>query len=204
MLVSFEGIDRSGKTTQANMLVKRLEEQGYNALYLREPGYTKISEKIRNILLDTSNNEMLPVTEFLLYSASRFQLFNEVIVPSLKSGKIIVCDRYYDSSVAYQGYGRGISLDIIKHINGLTAPRKPDFSFFIDIEISELNRRTELSNRSKDRVESGGDIFLDKVRKGYLLICEAESDRFIYIDGKEKPEIIAEKVWETVEKKIGI
>ena len=204
MLVSFEGIDKSGKSTQSEMLIKRLETKGYATLSLREPGGTRISEKIRSILLDKANNEMLPMTEFLLYSASRFQLFNEIIVPALKSEKIVVCDRYYDSSVAYQGYGREINLDLINAINKLTAPLKPEFSFFIDIEISESNRRSALMNQGKDRLESQGDIFLDKVRRGYLTISANEPERFIHIDGKEKPEVIAEKIWETVAKKIGI
>jgi dTMP kinase len=204
MFVTFEGIDKSGKTTQAEILIKRLEDRGYNTLNLREPGGTKISEKIRDILLDKDNDEMFPVTEFLLYSASRFQLVNEIIIPALKNEKIVICDRYYDSSIAYQGYGRGINLDIINSINGLVAPIKPDFSFFIDIEVSESNRRSDSMSQIKDRVESQGDIFLDKVRRGYLSTSANEPERFIYIDGKEKPELIAEIIWEIIAKKLGI
>ena len=204
MLVTFEGIDKSGKTTQAEILIKRLKDKGYDTFSLREPGSTRISEKIRSILLDIDNKEMLPMTEYLLYSASRSQLFNEIIIPALESGKVVVCDRYYDSSVAYQGYGRGINLEIINSINSLTAPIKPDFSFFIDIEVSEANRRSISINQSKDRLESQGDIFLDKVRRGYLSISANEPERFIHIDGKEKPEIIAEIIWGNITKKIGI
>jgi dTMP kinase len=204
MFVTFEGIDKSGKTTQSEILIKRLGERGYNTLNLREPGGTRISEKIRNILLDTDNGEMFPITEFLLYSASRSQLVNEIIIPALNSGNIVICDRYYDSSIAYQGYGRKIDLDIINFINELVAPVKPDFSFFIDIEVSESNRRSDSMSQSKDRLESQGDIFFDKVRRGYLSIFAKEPERFIHIDGKEKPEVIAEIIWEKIAKTLEI
>ena len=195
MFITFEGIDKSGKTTQTDILIDRLVKRGYDTLNLREPGGTKISEKIRSILLDTDNNEMFPITEFLLYSASRCQLVNEIIIPALNSGNIVVCDRYYDSSIAYQGYGRKINLDVIHSINGLVAPVKPNFSFFIDIDIPESNRRSDSIDEEKDRLESQGDIFFDRVRRGYLSISANEPERFIYIDGKEKPEIIAEIIW---------
>jgi len=203
MFVTFEGIDKSGKTTQSEILIKRFEERGYDTFNLREPGGTRISEKIRSILLDTNNSEMFPITEFLLYSASRAQLVNETIIPALNNGKIVICDRYYDSSIAYQGYGRKIDLEIINFINELVAPVKPDFSFFIDIEVSESNRRSDSMNHGKDRLESQGDIFFDKVRRGYLSISASEPERFIHIDGKEKPEVIAEIIWEKIAKKQG-
>jgi len=202
MFVSFEGIDKSGKTTQSEILTKRFEERGYVTLNLREPGGARISEKIRSILLDKKNSEMFPLTEFLLYSASRSQLVNEIIIPALRSEKIVICDRYYDSSIAYQGYGRRIDLEIINYINELVAPIKPDFSFFIDIEVAESNRRSDSINHNKDRLESQGDIFLDTVRKGYFSILENEPERFIHIDGKEKPEVIAEIIWEKIAKSL--
>jgi dTMP kinase len=204
MFITFEGIDKSGKTTQSQILIKKLEDNGFSVLFLREPGGTKISEKIRNLLLDVENSEMFPSTEYLLYSASRTQLVNEVIIPALKEKKVVVCDRYYDSSTAYQGYGRGIDLQIIKTINNFAAPVIPDLSFFIDIEIEEANRRTAQMDEGKDRLESSGDSFFNKVRKGFLSVAAGEPERFIVLDGRESKNNISKMIWKNVSNKLGI
>ena len=204
MFITFEGIDKSGKTTQSQILIKKLEDNGFTVLFLREPGGTKISEKIRDLLLDNNNNEMFPSTEYLIYSASRTQLVNEVIIPALKDKKVVVCDRYYDSSVAYQGYGRGIDLQIIKTLNNFAAPVCPDITFFIDIDIEESNRRTARMNEEKDRLESSGDTFYNKVRKGFLSVATAEPQRFIVLDGKESKEALSDQIWKNVSNKLGI
>jgi dTMP kinase len=204
MFITFEGIDKSGKTTQSQILIKKLEDNGFSVIFLREPGGTKISEKIRNLLLDVENSEMFPSTEYLLYSASRTQLVNEVIIPALKEKKVVVCDRYYDSSTAYQGYGRGIDLQIIKTINNFAAPVIPDLSFFIDIDIEEANRRTAQMDEGKDRLESSGDSFFNKVRKGFLSVAAGEPERFIVLDGRESKNNISEMIWKNVSNKLGI
>ena len=204
MFITFEGIDKSGKTTQSKFLIERLSNLGYTVKFLREPGGTKISEKIRDILLDIDNKEMFPSTEFLLYSASRAQLVNEVIIPALNNNEVIVCDRYYDSSLAYQGFGRGIDLNIINFINNFAAPVKPDLTFFMDIHISELNHRTNKMYVQKDRLEISGDSFFNKVREGYLSIAQNEPDRFVVIDGSKPKVEISSLIWLNVSKKLGI
>lgn len=204
MFITFEGIDKSGKTTQSKFLIERLSNLGYTVKFLREPGGTKISEKIRDILLDIDNKEMFPSTEFLLYSASRAQLVNEVIIPALNNNEVIVCDRYYDSSLAYQGFGRGIDLNIINFINNFAAPVKPDLTFFMDIHISELNHRTNKMYVQKDRLEISGDSFFNKVREGYLSIAHNEPDRFVVIDGSKPKDEISSLIWLNVSKKLGI
>ncbi|HQJ75283.1 MAG TPA: dTMP kinase [Bacteroidota bacterium] len=204
MFITFEGIDKSGKTTQSKFLIERLSNLGYTVKFLREPGGTKISEKIRDILLDIDNKEMFPATEFLLYSASRAQLVNEVIIPALNNNEVIVCDRYYDSSLAYQGFGRGIDLNIINFINNFAAPVKPDLTFFMDIHISELNHRTNKMYVQKDRLEISGDSFFNKVREGYLSIAQNEPDRFVVIDGSKPKDEISSLIWLNVSKKLGI
>jgi dTMP kinase len=204
MFITFEGIDKSGKTTQSQILINKLKETGFDVLFIREPGGTKISEKIRDLLLDIDNSEMFPTTEYLLYSASRTQLVNEVIIPSLRANKVVVCDRYYDSSAAYQGYGRGIDLQIINTINKFAAPLRPDLTFFIDIDIEESNKRTAKMEEEKDRLESSGDTFFNKVRKGYLSVAISEPDRFIVLDGKEPKDIISGLIWRNVLNKLGV
>jgi dTMP kinase len=204
MFITFEGIDKSGKTTQSQILINKLKENGFDVLFLRDPGSTRISEKIRDLVLDITNSEMFAETEYLLYSASRAQMVNEVIRPSLKEGKVVVLDRFYDSSVAYQGYGRGIDLKVIDAINAFAAPIKPDITFFIDIDIEESNKRTAKMEEEKDRLESSGDTFFNKVRKGFLSIAIAEPDRFIVLDGKESKEMISAIIWKNVLNKLGV
>ncbi len=139
MFITFEGLDFSGKSTQATILVEKLKKAHPVVHFLREPGGTKISERIRDILLDKKNLEMTDAAELLLFSAARAQLVKEVIVPALQRGEIVVCDRYYDSTTAYQGYGRGIDLDAVKSINRLaTGGTDPDITFFVDIPVDEI------------------------------------------------------------------
>ncbi len=202
MFITFEGIDLCGKTTQAEILIQRLKNSGFDVVFIREPGGTKISELIRNILLDPQNKEMEPITELFLFSASRAQLVREVIIPSLNSGKIVVCDRFYDSTVAYQGYGRGIEIEKIKVINELASGGLvPDLTFLIDIPVDEIHRRRKEKYGDFDRMENSGDEFYERVRRGYLEIAQT-SDRFVVIDGKDKIDEISAQIWEIVSKKL--
>jgi dTMP kinase len=202
MLISFEGIDKSGKTTQANLLQKKLESLGYKTLFIREPGGTFISEKIRDILLDSKNHEMDFKAEFLLYSASRAQLVEKVIKPALRESTIVICDRYYDSSTAYQGFGRGIDLSIIEFINNFAAGIKPDITFFIDIELNESKNRLIKQGGIKDRLESSGDLFFNKVREGFHYIAGKEPGRMKIIDGTLPEKDIEEILWTHIKNKI--
>lgn len=204
MFITFEGVDLCGKTTQAEILVQRLRNSSFDVTFLREPGGTKISELIRNILLDSQNKEMDPITELFLFSASRAQLVREVIIPSLNSGKIVVCDRFYDSTLAYQGYGRGIEIEKIKIVNELASGGLvPDLTFLIDIPVDEIYKRKKEKYGDFDRMERSGTEFYERVRKGYLEIAKA-SDRFFIIDGKKKIDEISDQIWAIVSEKLKI
>jgi dTMP kinase len=202
MFITFEGIDKSGKTTQSAILIDRLKEKGLDVLFLREPGGTRISEMIRDILLDAKNSEMFPQTEYLLYSASRAQLVNQIIKPALEQKKAVICDRFYDSSSAYQGFGRGIGLNIIDFINNFAAGIRPDITFFIDVDLEESKIRLNKQNIKKDRLESSGDEFFNKVRSGFFEIAQNEADRFFILNGKLPKEELSNEIWKIVENKL--
>ncbi|CUT01312.1 dTMP kinase [Candidatus Kryptobacter tengchongensis] len=202
MFITFEGLDLCGKTTQAEILIQKLKNSGFDITFVREPGGTRISELIRNILLDSQNKEMDPITELFLFSASRAQLVREVIIPSLNSGKIVICDRFYDSTLAYQGYGRGIEIEKIKIINELASSGLvPDLTFLIDIPVEEIYRRRKEKYGDLDRMENSGLEFYKRVKHGYLEIAKS-SDRFIIIDGMKKIDEISEQIWYIVFEKL--
>jgi dTMP kinase len=184
MFITFEGLDFCGKSTQVELLKKNFEEKGKTVKIIREPGGVKISEKIRNILLDNENSEMFSETELLLFSASRAQLVREKIIPFLESDYVVISDRFHDSSIAYQGFGRGIDskfvIDLQKFAIGNAIP---DLTFFIDIPITEvLKRKQKLVNAQLDRIEVSESDFYEKVREGYKFLSRNE-ERFKLIDG---------------------
>jgi dTMP kinase len=202
MFITFEGLDFSGKSTQATILVEKLKKTNPVVHFLREPGGTKIAERIRDILLDKKNLELNDAAELLLFSAARAQLVKEVIVPALQRGEIVVCDRYYDSTTAYQGYGRGIDLDAVKNINRLaTGGTDPEITFFMDIPVDEIERRKHKAGMTFDRMESSGRAFYERVRTGYREIAKSESHRFVTLDGMSSVKEIARNIWALVEKK---
>ena len=185
MFISFEGIDLSGKSTQAKLLYEYLRSKRKKVILVREPGGTPTSEKIRNILLDKSLKKMLPLTEFLLFSASRHQLTEEVIKPHLKKGYFVICDRYYDSSTAYQGYGGKIEMNIIKNINAIASNNlNPDITFFVDIDMRESAKRRYSMKKTRDRMESNKVDYFNKVIKGYRELSRLNKNRFVLLDGK--------------------
>lgn len=205
MFITFEGLDFSGKTTQANLLVHRLEQNGRSVLFLREPGGTKISEQIRVILLNRDHTTMDQVTELLLFSASRSQLVSEVILPALKEGKVVVCDRFADSTVAYQGWGRGLNLEAVKTINAVaTFGLVPDLTFFLDLPLKELRNRAREGGQERDRLERSGEEFYDRVRSGYLASVESERKRFVVVDGSLPVQQIHERVWKVARERLPI
>ncbi|GIK21287.1 MAG: dTMP kinase [Ignavibacteriota bacterium] len=195
MFISFEGIDFSGKSTQVKLLESYLKKQNKKVKLIREPGGTVISEKIRNILLDKENNSMVIETEIFLFSASRAQLVREVIRPCLEDGYYVISDRFHDSSTAYQGYGRGLSVDSIVKINNLAIGNTvPDITFFIDISNEEAaERKAKTSMADLDRIEISDENFFERVRNGYLEIAESEK-RFRVIDGTKSVKEINEKI----------
>jgi dTMP kinase len=198
MFITFEGLDGSGKTTQVKLLADRLSRQNQNVLVLREPGGTEVGEKIRAILLDRNIHGMTTVSEFFLFSASRAQLVEEVIRPALAGGIVVLCDRFYDSSTAYQGWGRKLPLDAIEVINRCaTGGLTPDLTFFLDLPVADVEKRINRL-RGKDRMESIGQDFYERVRQGYLEIARNEP-RFRIVDGKQDIDSIHEIIWSHVE-----
>ncbi len=200
MFISFEGIDGSGKSTQAKLLVKKLEEENRKVLFLREPGGTEISEQIRNILLNKKNLKMTQIAELLLFSASRAQLVSEVIKPALLNNIVVISDRYVDSTTVYQGHGRGLHHGGIKGINSLaTIGVMPKKTFFIDITVQEMHSRRQSGNQEIDRMEMSNDDFFNRVRQGYLELAKEEPGRFVVIDGKQPIESIHEIIWQEID-----
>jgi dTMP kinase len=194
MFLTLEGIDFSGKSTQAKMLVDTLSAER-TICFLREPGGTPISERIRNILLDKKNLELTDRAELLLFSASRAQLVASVIRPALARGEIVICDRYYDSTTAYQGAGRGLPMDAVRTINTFaTGGLAPDLTLFIDIPVDEIERRRAAAGKGFDRMEAAGREFFQRVRDGYCALAAAEPDRFVRIDGTRSPEEVHAEV----------
>lgn len=184
MFITFEGLDFCGKSTQVKMLKEKLEEIGKKVTLIREPGGTQISEKVRDILLDKKNSEMHIEAELLLFSASRAQLVREKIMPLLKEGHFVISDRFHDSSIAYQGYGRGINLDSVKTIQHFAiGSAVPNLTFFIDLPFDEIDKRREKFGATNlDRIELSKIDFYHRVREGYLEMSKMEN-RFISIDG---------------------
>jgi dTMP kinase len=201
MFITFEGIDFCGKSTQIELLKSYLLKNNKNVEVIREPGGTEISEKIRTMLLDKENSKMLMETEFLLFSASRSQLVREKIRPYLDEGIYVISDRFHDSSTAYQGYGRGISIEVILSIHKLAiGDTIPDVTFFLDIpvEVAEQRRQKKLSEHL-DRIEISDMDFFSRVRNGYIELAKSEN-RFRILNGTDSVENIQEKIINEIEK----
>ena len=201
MFITFEGIDFCGKSTQIELLKSYLLKNNKKVQVIREPGGTEISEKIRTILLDKENSKMLMETEFLLFSASRAQLVREKIRPYLDEGIYVISDRFHDSSTAYQGYGRGISIDVVLSIHKLAIGNTiPDVTFFIDIPVDAAEqRRQEKLSEYLDRIEISDMGFFSRVRNGYLELAKNEN-RFRILNGMDNIEKIHEKIINEIEK----
>jgi len=191
VFITVEGIDGSGKTTQALRIKKFFESKDKKVIFTKEPGGTKLGMKIREILL---HEDMNPMSEFLLFASDRKEHVENLILPSLKSGYIVISDRFHDSSVAYQGFGRGVALEFIEYVhNKVLGGVLPDLTFIFDLAPSKGLERLH----SKDRIERAGIDFLMRVRNGYLSIAKT-SDRFVIIDANRDKEV----VWRDVEKEI--
>ncbi|MEK6732265.1 MAG: dTMP kinase [Candidatus Omnitrophota bacterium] len=175
IFITFEGPEGSGKTTHSRLLCDFLRKRGFRVLHTREPGGTLISEKIRKILLDPKNKGMDAGCEILLYMAARAQIVKQKILPALEKNKIVVCDRFTDATLAYQGYAGGMDIKIIKNIAGIiTKGLKPDITFLLDIDAKAGLLR---AGRTKDRMERKSILYHNKVRNGYLQIAEKEPGR---------------------------
>ena len=178
MFITFEGCEGVGKSTQLNLLREYLEETGQEAIFCREPGGTPIGEQLRKVILNPENTEMAGVTESILYAASRVQLISQVILPALKEGKIVVCDRYVDSSIAYQAYARGLGVDLVKKINYFAVENcMPDVTIFLDRSPAESFRATP----GDDRMEQETREFHNKVYEGYKSEIGTSNGRIVAI-----------------------
>ena len=203
IFITFEGIDGCGKSTQCELLKDYLKDNGKDFIFVREPGGTEIGERIREILLDKKNSRMTARTELLLFEAARAQITDEVIKPALEEGKIVICDRFFDSSSAYQGMARGMGMDFVAGLNmAATGGLKPDVTFFFDICAEAALARRGKRGEASDRIELAGLKFQEDVRKGYLELAKDSDGRIVTIDATLGIDEIFKVVKESLEGKI--
>ncbi|MEJ5173086.1 MAG: dTMP kinase [Hydrogenothermaceae bacterium] len=189
--ITFEGIEACGKTTQSEILYSYLKDNGYKAVLTREPGGTELGKKIREILLSHTEEKFPELAELLLYEADRNIHIHNIIKPKVEDGFIVISDRFYDSTTAYQHYGRNIDFNIVDYLNRLaTEGYKPDITFLIDIPVEKAFERL----KSKDRLESESIEFHRKVREGFLSIAQKDLDRVVVLDGLQSIEDIFKQV----------
>ena len=196
MFITFEGIDGCGKSTQAKLLEERLRAAfPANIVFVRDPGNTGISESIRALILDNKHTAMTARTELLLYSAARAQLVDTVIAPALKNGAIVVSDRFTDSTIAYQSFGRGLPLEDIHRANSVaTGGLIPNLTFFLDVPLAHAKERC--ASKNADRLESAGDEFFERVIAGYQQLAVHEVERVKRLDATLTVEVIHEQIWD--------
>jgi dTMP kinase len=199
VFITFEGCEGSGKTTQATMLQDRLAADGREATLIREPGGTQVGERIREILLDSGSGDISPVTEALLFAAARSQLVRDVIEPALRDGKTVIADRYVDSSLAYQGVGRGCGLEPVKNLNDwATGSLEPNLTVYLDLSVEDGLARVE--SDQKDRIESEDVEFHVNVRYAYNMLQRLYSHRYVVVNAQGTPEEVHERVFREVQK----
>lgn len=192
IFITFEGSEGSGKSTQSKLLYQYLRRKGFRAVYLREPGATRIGEKIRRILLAPKNKFMSPECEMLLYMASRAQVVTDVIRPALKKGEIVICDRFLDSTIAYQGYGLGVDIKTIKCVGDfVTCGIKPDLTIFLDLPPASGLKKC---GRIKDRIEKRPLNYHLRVREGYLKLAKQEPQRIKVIKLDDDKSVTQQKI----------
>lgn len=199
MFITFEGPDGAGKSSQIEKLIARLAAEGYQPVVTREPGGTAVGDRIRDVVHDVRHAEMSPSAEVLLYSASRAQLVNEIIRPALAKGEIVLCDRYADSTLAYQGYGRGLDLEALQNLTEFaTGGLTPDLTILLDIDgPAGLARRVEFGEEM-NRLDLEALDFHERVRAGYLQLVAGDPARWVVIDAARSPEEVAEDVQTSV------
>ena len=184
IFITFEGIDGSGKTTQIELLNSFLKQLGFDVVVTREPGGTDIGDKIRKILLDSKNIQMSYRAETLLFLASRAELVSKVIQPSLIQGKIIICDRFFDSTIAYQGIARQLGAEKILDMSlWATENIVPDLTFLLSIDVWECENRLKNGKKKKDRIEKEEVDFKSKIQEGYMQLAVKNKERFVIVDG---------------------
>lgn len=206
--ITFEGVEGCGKTTQIRLLAEQLIALGFETTLTREPGGCPIADKIRTILLDAENRAMSPMTELMLYAAARAQHVSEIIVPALNNGRIVLCDRFCDATIAYQSFGRGIDRKVIDTLNAHACQGvAPDLTVLIDcdpgIGLERARQRIEMtSGPREERFELEALAFHQRVRSGYRSIADIEPERFVVVDGTGTVEEIASKISAQIMSKI--
>ncbi|MEM7602841.1 MAG: dTMP kinase [Verrucomicrobiota bacterium] len=204
--ITFEGSEGCGKSTQIKRFVESLESRGLDVIRTREPGGTKVGEKIRTILqFDPEAADLTDESELLLFAASRAQLVRRVIEPALESGSWVVADRFSDSTVVYQGVGRGLSLEAVKAINAFAVGKTlPDLTILLDLDVRIGHARAVAASEGKrDRMEDQPMDFFDLVRQGYLQLAEAEPDRFAVIDASKSLDEVTEQITASFQERLG-
>ena len=206
LFITLEGTEGGGKSTQIKLLVDRLESKGRSVVQLREPGGTPIGEEIRHLLKHSDvNRGMSPETELLLMCASRAQLVSEVIRPALEQGHVVVCDRFYDSTIAYQGYGRGLNLEKVRGaIDLAVGETRPDLTLYLHVDVvtSEHRRATrgDEEQQPRDRFEEADRSFFERVERGFAAISAEEPDRVKVVDASRSIEEVNAEIWEHIAK----
>ena len=197
LFITFEGGEGSGKTVQAKALYRRLSKLAIPALLTHEPGGTSLGDRIARLLKWAQDTDISSFTELLMFNASRAQLLKEVIQPDLKNGKVVICDRYADSTTAYQSYGRGLNFEMVKTINNAaTRGLKPNLTILMDIPAEEgLARKRD---KKPDRFEQENTAFHQRVREGYLRMAADEPERWLVIDARQSKDKIRQIIWERV------
>ena len=203
MFITFEGPDGSGKTTQVKRIGRKLIEKGFDIVYTREPGGTEISDQVREILMNMKNKQMCPRTEILLFCAARAQLVEEVIRPALQSGKIVISDRYADSTLAYQGYGHGFEQETLKQLlNFTTGNLWPDLTFLLDIS-AEKGLRRRISNQEEwNRMDDYQLAFHERVRNGYHQLAAADPQRWEIIDADQSEKAVENEIMQRLARRL--
>lgn len=204
-LISFEGSEGSGKSTQIALLAAHFQKEGRDVVSTREPGGTEIGEQIRNIIVHNSKgDEMCPETELLLFTAARAQLVREVIAPALTRGAVVLSDRFLDSSTVYQGIGRNLAADPVAQINRFAVGNvMPDITIVIDVPTElGLERIRQRASDLPDRMERENIDFYQKIREGYLVLAKGMPDRFAVVDGTQSQDAVAKKIWAAVKDRI--
>ena len=200
IFITFEGPDGCGKTSVIKLVADKLRNEGFDVVCTREPGGGNVSEQIRKVILDVNNKDMDYTTEALLYAASRSQHLHDVVIPSLKDNKIVICDRFVDSSYVYQGFARNIGLDLVMNLNNLVVGEyMPNITILIDLESEKCMDRINRNNRAKDRLDLESLDFHKKVRNGYLSLAEMFKDRIRIVNGDQTLENVYTDTYKIIE-----